>query len=550
MSTVAKKRWKNFLSNNIYLNIQAAADNQFPPGQPQPQQDNAVLLPPPEVAALQQDSDRADEPDVEKGLNQQQQGGNCKVSWGSGLFDGITNFAGTPLVLLFTVAALLGWALIGIVLGPTQVWQIALQNTSSIQCYVSDTLLVRQQHNGARDLLTQLCELRSRGATCRRILQRIRREGCAAQPGTSVRSGCVIAGEVQSGVEKKKHVHQVVDDRAVNLPPRSLYDRACDPVVTALSSLYALAIYWAGIFVWIGFGSALSWGNNWQLYINTATAVEITFVSVFIQNTRRRHMAYLDECFESLAHEDARLECRLRERVGSGGSSGGDAELNPVVRFQFEYREETTRGNRAVDWYAAIIGSGIGFLISTIVFSAWMAAGRAMGWSSNWWLIIGTYTGLVGFLDGFVLRNVYFREAHVIDVEFDVLAKEDVTLLELLGPGSAPPEMTEGAQTRRPLRDRLGDWIGRWCARAEAVLGACLVIVAVLVVATAMRWSETGQLICNTPTMIVEGFLLLALIQAHNTTHSQRRLQFRDILVRRLEMNARLERLLVLSGSS
>lgn len=56
-----------------------------------------------------------------------------------------------------------------------------------------------------------------------------------------------------------------------------------------------------------------------------------------------------------------------------------------------------------------------------------------------------------------------------------------------------------------------------------------------------MRWSETGQLICNTPTMIVEGFLLPVLIQAHNTTHSQRRLQFRDILMNRLEMNAWLE---------
>jgi hypothetical protein len=40
-------------------------------------------------------------------------------------------------------------------------------------------------------------------------------------------------------------------------------------------------------------------------------------------------------------------------------------------------------------------------------------------------------------------------------------------------------------------------------------------VIMLLAVASIMRWSETGQLLCNNPTMIIEGFLLLALIQAH-----------------------------------
>jgi hypothetical protein len=37
-----------------------------------------------------------------------------------------------------------------------------------------------------------------------------------------------------------------------------------------------------------------------------------------------------------------------------------------------------------------------------------------------------------------------------------------------------------------------------------------------------MVWSETAQLICLSPTMIIEGFFLLILIQAHNWADDER----------------------------
>ncbi len=58
-------------------------------------------------------------------------------------------------------------------------------------------------------------------------------------------------------------------------------------------------------------------------------------------------------------------------------------------------------------------------------------------------------------------------------------------------------------------------------------------MVGLLCVATGLLWSETGQLICNTPTMIVEGFLFLVLFQGHNMSNVERRGQFGDVLTRR-----------------
>ncbi len=55
---------------------------------------------------------------------------------------------------------------------------------------------------------------------------------------------------------------------------------------------------------------------------------------------------------------------------------------------------------------------------------------------------------------------------------------------------------------------------------------------ALLYIASRMRWSETAQLILNTPAMIVEGFLL-ALFQAHNMSKVPRTEQLYGVLVRR-----------------
>jgi low-affinity ferrous iron transport protein len=76
------------------------------------------------------------------------------------------------------------------------------------------------------------------------------------------------------------------------------------------------------------------------------------------------------------------------------------------------------------------------------------------------------------------------------------------------------------------------------CGHRYASVDAVLVVVGLLVAASILQWSETGQLLCNMPTMIVEGFLLLVLIQAHNFSYMKRGRDFNGLLKRRLLLSS------------
>lgn len=91
----------------------------------------------------------------------------------------------------------------------------------------------------------------------------------------------------------------------------------------------------------------------------------------------------------------------------------------------------------------------------------------------------------------------------------------------------------EDEKEKKPLGLRISEGMIYICAMPSAVIGSLFVILALIAVATGLRWSETGQLLCNTPTMIVEGFLLLVLFQAHNLGNVRRREQVGDMLGRR-----------------
>jgi low-affinity ferrous iron transport protein len=427
-----------------------------------------------------------------------------KSSRPSRIFDRVTNLAGTKYTFFLMLATLIIWAIVGAVTGTTQTWQIVIQDASSIQCYISDTLLMRQQQNNSRNLLKLVCQVRSRNRTCKRLLQRVCQESINGSEQTS---------QVQISIEK-----ELID--TADLPVENWYDRICNYVVLAIGSLFSFVIYWAGIITWIALGPRLQWGNLWQLYINTATAVELTFTTVFLQNTRHRHTQYLEKCLQSIMKADAQMELRLRELTE-------DIDPNPTAVIS---PDVVTKGNRAIDYYGAIMGSGAIVVISLIIFAIWIAIGPTMQWNSNWWLIIGTYTGLVGFVDGYVLRNDYFRSNAFADIQLQTLADEDAVLCKMLD----IPVLTEPVAPTNSLHRRISQALGAVLSLPHAVLASLVVVVTVIVVASCMHWSERGQLICNTPTMIIEGFLLLVLIQAHHLSNEKRRIQFRSILVRRL----------------
>ena len=266
--------------------------------------------------------------------------------------------------------------------------------------------------------------------------------------------------------------------------------------------------------------------HSWQLYVNTATAIELTFTTVFLQSVRRQHEEYLEKCLKSIDLVDSSMEMDLRRMTG-------DLRANPMVE---SHPPKLTWVEKAIDVYAFVIGGSVGVFISVSVGIAWASVGGILSYDDNWWLIIGTYTGLVGFIDGFVLRNVHHRETMMADRHFERLLEQDFRLFNLLD----LPLPNEPPVTRPSISTKISRVIAHSVEVSWASVGAVLIVIALLVIASAMQWTETGQLLCNTPTMIVEGFLLLMLIQGHNGAENKRRIQWSGVLDRRLALDRRI----------
>jgi low-affinity ferrous iron transport protein len=84
---------------------------------------------------------------------------------------------------------------------------------------------------------------------------------------------------------------------------------------------------------------------------------------------------------------------------------------------------------------------------------------------------------------------------------------------------------------------RISTAISDFCGKAGVSLGSVILVFLLITTASILKWSETGQLLCNTPTMIIEGFLLLVRIQAHNVSSAARGKEFSGILKRRVLLN-------------
>lgn len=300
------------------------------------------------------------------------------------------------------------------------------------------------------------------------------------------------------------------------------WSKSCYYVAATLGSLWAFIIYWIGIFVWVGIGPLFQFDDTWQLYINTATAISLTFTSVFLQNVQQQQEDRLKACLDYALKIDAEIEHRLRELTN-------DTKPNPI----FEIPARTPNWiERSIDRFADIMGSVLSVLISLAAAGIWLSVGPLLQFGDDWWLIIGTFTGLVGFIDGFVLRNLYMRSERSTKSEFRLISLSDSKILSRLNITLSPPPSRP-----RSFSTRISVWVGDVCGSQWASVSAVGFVVALLVIATAMLWSTTGQLLCNTSTMIVEGFLLLVLIQAHNSANVERGVDFKGLLRRRMVLD-------------
>ena len=61
-----------------------------------------------------------------------------------------------------------------------------------------------------------------------------------------------------------------------------------------------------------------------------------------------------------------------------------------------------------------------------------MCAGKPMGWSDDWWLMLNTITGVLGFVFSFLVRYAIRRDHERLTLGFEMLMAQDMNQLHLL----------------------------------------------------------------------------------------------------------------------
>jgi low-affinity ferrous iron transport protein len=419
--------------------------------------------------------------------------------------------SGSQPVFLFIVAGLLVWALTGIRYGQSANWAALMSDIQAIISYLFDSLLMRQQHKGYERQVQATAGLRSRNQSQKRMLRQIHATGQYKR--------------AQISDVEISHSSKFDPD----LPSENWSNRAANYFAAFLGHFGTICMYWVCIIIWIGFGHFCDWSDRWQLYINSATSSLMVLIFAFLANIRERHTVYIEKCLNSIYEVDSEVELKLRLLTA-------DTEDNPVVVIPAPHISGI---QRAIFYYADVIGTLVGIALLIIVMIIWVCIGPAMQWNDNWWLLIGTYAGLVGLIDGFVLRNVQERLHQYQEVALDSAKLEDVALSDELGlpcPEKVPLNLNS-------VNYRLSNKMGVICAHEVTIIIGVLVVIGLLVGASAMKWNLTGQLLCNIPPSIIESFFMMILITGHNLSEAAWRADLDNMYLWRLRLLSHVDRL-------
>ena len=425
--------------------------------------------------------------------------------------DQIVKASGSEFAFFTILAALLAWAFLGIRFGQTTDWKVGISDGQAIVNLVFDSFLMRQQFNEHDETLAVSCYLRSRTFSHKRMLKHL----------------------VECGKYKKvdpKHFHQLKKTEfASDLPTENLLGRICTTVSDLLGHFATVIGFWVCIFIWIGFGPYCGWSSNWWFYINSSTSALMVFMLAFLANIRERHHNYSTKCLRLIYAADAALELRLRTVTG-------DTVPNPAVSIP---APKVSKIQRGINFYADLVGTLLGIIILFIVLGIWVVLGPVMSFGSNWGLLIGTYAGLVGMNDGFVLRNVYNKIELYEDTQFEQQDLDDMEILALIG----VTELGEERVVDKSLSCRISVKMGNWCSHEWTVILGVLTVLGLVIGASAKRWTLIGQLVCNVPPSIIESFFTMILITGHNIGDARRRVNLHNIYTRRLKLISCLETL-------
>jgi low-affinity ferrous iron transport protein len=422
--------------------------------------------------------------------------------------DQVVRASGSDVVFFATLTGLLVWAFLAIPLHHSIKWQIIISDIQAILSYAFDSLLMRQQLNSYRNAILAAAELRSRTVSHARML--------------SALTAGLEEEELDRLVALSKH--RGVSEFRAELPFENWFGRAVTCFSNILGHIITIILYWVSIAVWIAFGPANRWSNEWQLDVNSATSALMVFVFISLAHIRERHGEYANKCMEATFKVDSALELKFRRLTGDTISNEPVTISAPKVNVV----------QRIIDYYADLVGTLVGIAILFVVIIVWIAIGPVLSFNSNWWLIIGTYAGLIGLNDGFVLRNV---QAHLKDHETAEYAKIDADdeavcrMIKLPAPGKE-------SDVGRSLSSRVSAAMSRVCAHESTVVLGFLVVVGLVCGSSAMHWSTTGQLLSNVPPSIIESFFMIILITGHNFAEATRRAGLETIYERRLNLMA------------
>ncbi|KAH8703299.1 Low affinity iron permease-domain-containing protein [Talaromyces proteolyticus] len=423
--------------------------------------------------------------------------------------DRVVVISGSKAVFGIIFIGLVTWAFLGIPYSDLDIWQVLISDIQAIISYLFDSLLVRQQLNQYDDEMLVAVQLKSRLSSHNRMMTKLSQE---------LNKEELVALAAES--ETSQHRHTA--DFQTELPSENRFGRFVTAFSHVIGHLISVSIYWITVLVWIGMGPMNDWSNRWQLDMNSASSAAMVFIFSFLANIHERHSAYTKTCLNSIFIVDSALERKLR-------SLTGDQVDNSVVVIPAPKMNPV---QRAIFYYADFVGTLIGIAILVCVIVAWIAIGPALQFNANWWLIIGTYAGLVGMNDGFVLRNMQARLDEYAEVEFATIDKEDEALFHQMRL-TTPPRETINEST---LTYRVSDIMGRISAHEITVLIGLFIIFGLVAGSSALHWSETGQLLSNVPPSLIETFFMLILITGHNYADERKRANLRNLYERRLRL--------------
>ncbi|KAJ6126322.1 hypothetical protein N7523_001128 [Penicillium sp. IBT 18751x] len=417
--------------------------------------------------------------------------------------DAVVRVAGSAPIFLLIIGGLLTWALMGIHFGQSDVWVAMISDVQAILCYVFDSFLMRQLLREYSEQRSAMAEIKSRCNSHCRMLVKVKQK---MSPEAIRRIAEKCDGEPLRPLDH-------------GLRTQSLFARCIIFSAKLFGHIITVGLYWIGIFVWLGFGHHCGWSNRWQLYINDATSALMILVFAFLACLRECYADYTNTCIDAIFRLDSTVEKELR-RLSQDDLPNTTEIIMPPKESYLQV---------VIFYYADVIGTLVGIIILLLVIITWAAVGPVLQFSNTWWLLIGTYAGLVGLFDSFVLRNIQGKVHQYIESQIDDLDEDDKILFNgLLLPLPSADKLKKPSLSRRASR-----YMDAISSNLLMVVAGFLVTIGCLVASSAMHWSLTGQLISNVPPSIIETFFMLILVTGQNDADAKARIDLTNIYYRR-----------------